>query len=172
LLEKLRSLKNGDSGEGIKSGGIASPEGLKEYTITVHGLKGSSYSICADAAGKQAEALEAAARKADLQFIEANDDPLLEAVEKTLNGLKDFFKRIAEQSDAKPRASRPDMAVLKELVDACKHYKSNLMEETLDKLEMYEYESEGELIVWLREQADNLEYEAIRERLEALVGGE
>jgi hypothetical protein len=46
------------------------------------------------------------------------------------------------------------------------------MDEALEKLEMYEYESEGELVVWLREQADNLEYEAIQERLETLVGPE
>jgi hypothetical protein len=164
LLEKLRSLKNGASGEGINS-----PEGIKEYTITVHGLKGSSSGICADEAAKQADALEAASREGDVQFIKANNDPLIETVEIILSGLKGLFERIAEQAGAKPRAAKPDTAVLKELVDACKHYKSNLMEETLDKLEMYEYESEGDLIVWLREQADNLEYEAIQERLETFI---
>jgi hypothetical protein len=41
------------------------------------------------------------------------------------------------------------------------------MEEILDKLEMYHYESGGELVQWLREQMDNLEYDAIRDRLES-----
>jgi hypothetical protein len=40
------------------------------------------------------------------------------------------------------------------------------MEETLAKLEGYEYESGGALVAWLRKQADDLEYDAIRERLE------
>jgi CheY-like chemotaxis protein len=164
LLEKLRSLKNGGDGEGINS-----PEGMNEYTITVHGLKGSSSGICAEEAAKQADALEAASRKGDVQFIKKNNDTLINAVEKILYGLKGLFERIAKQAGAKPRAAKPDTAVLKELVEACKHYKSNLMDETLDKLEMYEYETEGDLIVWLREQADNLEYEAIQERLETLV---
>jgi signal transduction histidine kinase/CheY-like chemotaxis protein len=164
LLEKLCTLKNGGSGEGINS-----PEGLKEYTITVHGLKGSSSGICADEAARQGEDLEAASRKGDIKFIKANNDPLIEAVEIILDGLKGLFEHIAEQAGAKPRAAKPDTEVLKELVDACKRYKSNAMEEALGKLEMYEYESDGDLIVWLREQADNLEYEAIQERLETLV---
>ena len=40
------------------------------------------------------------------------------------------------------------------------------MEEILRKLEENEYESGGELIIWLREQLDNLEYDVIGERLE------
>jgi hypothetical protein len=40
------------------------------------------------------------------------------------------------------------------------------MEEIIAELEGYEYESGGELVSWLREQLDNLEYDAVRERLE------
>ena len=60
----------------------------------------------------------------------------------------------------------PDPAVLSELLEACKIYQISLMEEALKKLEEYEYKSGGELIPWLREQMDNLEYETIQERLE------
>jgi hypothetical protein len=38
----------------------------------------------------------------------------------------------------------------------------------LAELEKYEYESGGELIPWLREQIDNLEYDAVREKLEEI----
>ena len=159
MLEKLSSLKNGGLSE----------EKLKEYTLTVHGLKGATYGVCAESAGKQAEALETAARNTDLQFIAANNDLFVEAVGKILNGLKGLFALIAERADTKPRTSKPDPAVLLELADACKHYKNGAMEEALGKLEMYEYESEGELITWLRVQADDLEYEAITERLNGFV---
>jgi hypothetical protein len=43
------------------------------------------------------------------------------------------------------------------------------MEDTLAELEEYEYESGGDLVEWLREQMDNLEYEAIQERLEEII---
>jgi hypothetical protein len=45
------------------------------------------------------------------------------------------------------------------------------MEEAVTELESFEYESGGELVVWLREQLDNLEYDAIHERLESLSSG-
>jgi hypothetical protein len=39
------------------------------------------------------------------------------------------------------------------------------MDEILEKLEANDYEEGGELVKWLREQVDNLEYEAIYKRL-------
>jgi CheY-like chemotaxis protein/nitrogen-specific signal transduction histidine kinase len=150
LLEKLRHSKNED-----------------EYTITVHGLKGSSAGIFADAVTKQAAALEQAARKKDVRFIELNNDIFINDVEKLLERLREFLAVVAEQKDEKPVAPRPDPALLKKLADACKHYKANIMEETLEKLEMYRYESGGELVQWLREQMDNLEYDIIQKRLES-----
>jgi CheY-like chemotaxis protein len=157
LLEKLRRL-----GSGNRSG-----EAIGEYIIVVHGLKGSTYGICADAVAKQAEALEDAARNGDLRFIEANNGPFIEAVEKMLKGLGELSAHLREQASAKPRSPNPDPTHLRELADACKHYRVSAMEEALGKLEAHQYEAGGELVVWLREQVDNLEYEAIRERLES-----
>ena len=42
------------------------------------------------------------------------------------------------------------------------------MEEIMDELERYEYEEGGELVAWLREQIDSLEYEAIVCRIDRL----
>jgi hypothetical protein len=42
------------------------------------------------------------------------------------------------------------------------------MEEVLEELEKYSYESGDELILWLRRQFDGVDYEAIQERLENL----
>ncbi len=39
------------------------------------------------------------------------------------------------------------------------------MEEILDKIDMFQYESGGDLVHWLREQMDNLEYDAMEQRL-------
>jgi hypothetical protein len=43
------------------------------------------------------------------------------------------------------------------------------MESILTELERYEYESGGELIEWMRERIDNLEYRAITERLKGEI---
>jgi signal transduction histidine kinase/FixJ family two-component response regulator len=46
---------------------------LSAYTTTVHGVKGASYGICANGIGKQAEALETAAKEGDVETILANN---------------------------------------------------------------------------------------------------
>jgi signal transduction histidine kinase/CheY-like chemotaxis protein len=150
LLEKLRQNKSED-----------------EYIITVHGLKGSSAGICADEVTKQAEALEHAARKKDKRFIELNNDIFIRNVEELLERLRKFLSAVTEQENKKAVLPRPDPALLRELIEACKRYKVNVMEEIMEKLDECQYESGGELVQWLREQIDNLEYDAIQKRLES-----
>jgi len=155
LLEKMRNAKNKNFGEEV----------MEEYVITVHGIKGSTFGICSETIGKQAEALEHAARKRDRQFIDLNHDLCINAVEKLIEKLREFLAAITEQGSAKPLSPKPDAALLRDIAEACKHYKVNEMEEMLGKLESYQYESGGDLVLWLREQVDNLEYDAIQERL-------
>jgi signal transduction histidine kinase/CheY-like chemotaxis protein len=155
LLEKLRNAENENFGD----------EQIEEYIITVHGLKGSTYGICADAIGKQSEALEHAARGRKMQFVKANNAPLIEAAEKLIKKIGDLLAAVTAQTDTKPVSEKPDPEILQKLADACKHYKANVMEDILEKLEYYRYESGADLIAWLREQMDNLEYDAIGKRL-------
>jgi signal transduction histidine kinase/CheY-like chemotaxis protein len=67
LLDKIRTLKT---------------ESLGDYTITVHGIKGACYGICADDAGRQAEALEMAAKNEDLEVILAKNSGFILQMEK------------------------------------------------------------------------------------------
>jgi signal transduction histidine kinase/CheY-like chemotaxis protein len=156
LLEKISHIKHTGLSE----------EAIKEYTITVHGIKGASFGICADTAAKQAEALESAAKSHDIQFIEMNNNHFIEEVERILGGLKELFALIASQAGAKPMCRKPDPALLEKLSGAARHYNVKVMDEILEKLEANDYEQGGELVNWLREQVDNLEYEAIYKRLE------
>jgi hypothetical protein len=57
LLDKLGSL---------------SRETLPDYAVTVHGLKGASYGICAGEIGKEAEELEHAAKAGDYDQVEGD----------------------------------------------------------------------------------------------------
>jgi signal transduction histidine kinase/DNA-binding response OmpR family regulator len=160
LLDKLRSLADGQLGD----------EDIGEYTIAVHGLKGSSYGICSQSVGKKAEALEAASRRKDIEFVKANNKILLEEATALHQNLEKLLASAAAHSGAKPSAKSPDPELLKQFLDACKQFKSSLMEEILEKIDKFQYESGGDLVQWLREQMDNLEYDAMEQRLTEELG--
>jgi hypothetical protein len=159
LLERLRELAEN----------TLSAEAIGEYTILAHGLKGSSWGICANGVAKQAEALENAARAGDLEYIEASTGMFYKDLEGLLANIMAFLEKIAEQAGPKPRLKSPDPALIAELLTACKQYRTSYMVEILEKLESSDYESGGDMVKWLQEQMDNLEYDAIREKLEKPV---
>ncbi|GHV95509.1 hypothetical protein AGMMS50293_18290 [Spirochaetia bacterium] len=63
---------------------------LPDYIITIHGIKGSSYGICANEAGKQAEALEMAAKSGDIEFILAKNDGFILQMEKLIGDIHKY----------------------------------------------------------------------------------
>jgi signal transduction histidine kinase/CheY-like chemotaxis protein/HPt (histidine-containing phosphotransfer) domain-containing protein len=153
-LEKLRSL---------------SRETLPEYTITVHGIKGASYGICAGIIGRQAEKLEQAAKSGDYETVSGGNGAFIEKVEVLLTKLRDLVRHVLDQRSEKKKAALPDPGLLEKMLNASKRFKPVVMEEALSEIEQWEYESQSDLVRWLREQLDNLEYEAIRERLETML---
>jgi hypothetical protein len=154
LLDKLRTLTR---------------ETLPDYAITVHGIKGSSYGVCANETGKNAEELEHAAKAGDYETVSARNAAFIEKAEALLEDLRKLLEKVAGTGEGKQKAPAPDRELLEKLLDASKHYKSAIMEDLVTELESWEYESGGELIPWLREQLDNLEYDAIGEKLESLI---
>ncbi|MDR1899026.1 MAG: response regulator [Treponema sp.] len=153
LLEKLRSL---------------SRETLSQYAVTVHGLKGASYGICAGEIGKAAEELEFAAKAGDYEKVDAKNAAFITMVETTLEGLEKLLRSTAEAGSQKRKAAAPDQGLLEKMLEASRRFKPVIMEEVMTELEDCEYETGGDLIPWLREQLENLEYDAIREKLESL----
>ncbi|MDR0732078.1 MAG: response regulator [Treponema sp.] len=153
LLEKLRAL---------------SRETLPQYAITVHGLKGASQGICAGEIGGEAEELEFAAKAGDYEKVHSKNTAFISKVETTMEGIRKLLDSAAENSSPKQKAAAPDKILLEKLLDASKRFKPAIMENIMAELEGCEYESGGELIPWLREQIDNLEYDAVREKLESL----
>jgi signal transduction histidine kinase/FixJ family two-component response regulator len=150
LLDKLREVNE---------------ENLPEYAITVHGLKGSSYGICADKVGKMAETLEFAAKNGDIETVRAKNGSLLREVESLLSDLRSMQKK-----ESVERRRAPDVSLLRELREHCARYDVAGMEKALSELERYVYESQDELIKWLRKQVDDLEYEKVLERLQDITG--
>ena len=151
LLDKLRDV---------------SEKNLAEYAVMVHGLKGSSLGICADMIGSKADNLERFAKDGQLSLVQAENPALIKMVESLLQGVGALLKKIAESRNERKKFPAVDPALLAKLLDAVKRYKTTLMEEVMEEIETYEYESDSELVAWLRLQMDNLEYDAIQNRLE------
>jgi CheY-like chemotaxis protein len=142
-----------------------------DFAVTVHGLKGSSYGICADEIGKEAETLELAARTDSFETVKAENGRFIQAVEKLLKGIETMLEesRGSGKSKAKKPFPSPDESLLKEMLDASKHFDWIAMKKIAEKLETYTYKSGGDLVEWLDEQLENLEYGAIEKKLEDVL---
>jgi CheY-like chemotaxis protein len=57
---------------------------MESYIITVHGIKGACYGVAANAAGKMAEELEMAARRGDIDFVQAGHGNFIAAMDRLL----------------------------------------------------------------------------------------
>jgi HPt (histidine-containing phosphotransfer) domain-containing protein len=153
----------------------------KEYAIAVHGLKGASRSIGATEPAALAEELETAAKAGDFRAVAEKNGVLLESFETLLKNIEKTLDAPAlrtEQSDPlspatsqKPKKLEPDLTLLKKIREGAASFKTSLMEETLTKLEEYAYERDEELISWLRARMENLEYDAVEERLKQYIDG-
>jgi signal transduction histidine kinase/FixJ family two-component response regulator/HPt (histidine-containing phosphotransfer) domain-containing protein len=137
---------------------------LEDYAITVHGIKGSSYGVSADAIGQKAERLEHAARTGNQAFVEAENSRFIGAAEKFIIRLGDLLDTI-DLMDRKPRRFAPDESLLAKILRAVERYEISDLDQAMEELEQCRYESEADLVPWLRDQIDRSEFEAIKTRL-------
>jgi YesN/AraC family two-component response regulator len=151
------------------------PDTLKEYAVTVHGLKSASYGIFAHEVGRQAEALEMLAKAGDYESVSVKNPAFLKAASELLTTIDEILRAISYLTNegCKEKADSIDTHLLDALLNAAEHFKSAELERTMGALERYSYKekSDNELISWLREQINNLEYDAVREKLKTLAGG-
>jgi CheY-like chemotaxis protein len=153
LLEKLR---------------VVTAETLPDYAVTVHGIKGSSNGICATEVGQRAQVLENAAKAGDAAFVASHNGPFLETAGELIVNIRRLLESFAPSpNQEKARSEAPDPALLSLFLEACKNYDTEGMGKALGALEARTYDRDGDLVEWLRDQLDALEYDAIRERLES-----
>jgi signal transduction histidine kinase/CheY-like chemotaxis protein len=137
---------------------------LDEYATIVHGIKGSSYGISADGIGLKAERLEYAARNSNHAFVEAEHDRFIGALEKFITRLNDLLDTL-ELIRRKPHKTAPDRALLARILEAVENYDMSTLDRAMEELEQCSYETEMELVSWLRDQIDRSEFEAVKIRL-------
>ncbi|MDR0648564.1 MAG: response regulator [Synergistaceae bacterium] len=143
---------------------------LSEYAVTVHGVKGSCYGICADEAGRMAEALEIAAKSGDFARVMAGNETFIGTAYDLLTQLEALSKSaddVSDETDSDKNAlPEPDRPLLAKMLEASQNYDIDAMQGVMDELEQYKYESGSELISWLKERLVNFGYEEITEKLE------
>jgi CheY-like chemotaxis protein len=135
-------------------------EDLNDYAITVHGIKGSCRSICADFVGDIAESLEKAAKESDFEYVSEKAPALEQSVTKLLTDLDEMLAKLSAQAQ-RPRKAAPDKEVLIKILEACKIYDMQTVEAAIKELENYEYETNGELVHWLWENVQQFNVDEI-----------
>jgi len=146
---------------------VAAPDAVADYGIAVHGIKGSSRGICADAVADMAEALEKAAKAGDYDFISAHTAPFLEAAWKLVSEVDAMLAQVNAES-RKLQKDAPDKELLNRILEACKRYDMETVDAAVAELESYTYASGGELVPWLWENVQQFNIDQIIEKLSAL----
>ena len=149
LLEKVKLVKR---------------ENLNDYAISVHGIKGSCRGIFAKTAGEKAEALEIAANAGDFDFIGNNNPDFVKNIEKLIADLDEILEKIGDKNPKKKMAT-PDRETLTKLFAACIKYDMDETNAVMAELELYEYESNGEIVARLRKYADEADFARIIDEL-------
>jgi len=150
LLEKSKTMSKKD---------------LAEYTTIVHGIKGSSGGICAEETAKIAEALELAGTNGDLNYIAANNKKLVKSAQKLISDIQKMIDEL-DADNLKPKKEKPDAELLEKLRQACVDYEMSGVDLALDELEAYDYQTDSELVAWLRENAEQMNFDEIISKLE------
>ncbi|MCL2827074.1 MAG: ATP-binding protein, partial [Eggerthellaceae bacterium] len=138
---------------------------LPGYAVNVHGLKGASANIAADGLRHQAERLEQAARAGNLAAVMAGNDALLHDALVLVAGIQAWLDEQGGTDAPKPRLDAPDPQLLGRLQFYSKNFDMDGVSETLDELENATYETNNDLVLWMREMADVSGFSEIAERL-------
>jgi CheY-like chemotaxis protein len=147
-----------------------SAETLSDYTITVHGLKGTSAGIGVETIREAALNLENKSRAGDLDTVLAENDKLIADTETIVANIKEWLERYdarnaASPDTAKPLLKNPGPEVLTRLLRSCEDYDMSGIDQAMSELESAAYEEGGDLVAWLREKIDISEIDETVERL-------
>jgi hypothetical protein len=139
-------------------------ENLPKYSITVHGIKSVCYSLGAFGAGDKAKELEKRSQEEDEIFVQKNTPPFISMMEELFKGLEELLDAITVKIE-RPLKERPDEEVLAQILKAAEDYDIGNLEEGIMALEEYSYRDAADLVTWLREQYEKLDFTAIKEHL-------
>ena len=137
---------------------------LRNYQIHVHGIKGSCFEVLAYKVGEKAKNLENAAKDNNLEYINEHNSEFLRAARKLLSNLNDIF-RDADLAKPKLQKEKIDSVVLLKLCNACEIYSMNEVDEAMEEIESYQYESGNDVVEWLRAKVDLMQFDEIIQKI-------
>jgi HPt (histidine-containing phosphotransfer) domain-containing protein len=157
MPDSLLDLQNVDEGS------------LGEYAVRVHGIKSSCYGIGAVQTGDMAKSLEIAAKNGAWQAVKDKNPHFIETMRSLVGNLMQLYDtaqhEIRQNTQARPRATKPNSETLNELVGATREYDIEGMRDAMHKLDEFDYDEDEDLIIWLKEKIDAFSYDDIIERL-------
>ncbi|MCL2303714.1 MAG: response regulator [Planctomycetaceae bacterium] len=137
---------------------------LADYATVVHGLKGSCRAICAEIVGDVAKLLENAALEGNFALIMDYNATFVKTIHNLINEIENLLQSRARENP-RPQKDKIDIEILSKLLEACESYDMDEVDAAMETLEEYEYSTDEELVVWLRENVDRMNFTQIRERL-------
>jgi CheY-like chemotaxis protein len=137
---------------------------LSDYAVVVHGLKSSSRSIGANDISDKALELEIRAKAGDYTSVNEMNEAFISDVRAIVTALSELLSEYA-QANPKEKRNAPDENLLTDIRVAAEAYDIDGIDTAMEALELYEYETEEELIEWLREQVNSGQYSSIAKRL-------
>jgi CheY-like chemotaxis protein len=144
--------------------GNCNRENLEQYAISIHGIKGSSFGISANTVGEKASALEKAAKAGDLDFVSANNADFIHVAKKLVEELEAMLRQVALENP-KPKKDKIDNDIRTKLTAACENYDIREAEAIMEEIDAFDYESDGELAAWVRENAYQMNFKQMAETL-------
>jgi signal transduction histidine kinase/FixJ family two-component response regulator len=137
---------------------------LKSYIISIHGLKSSSYGICAKPVGELAEALEHKAAAGDLDFVRERNPDFLTSVRRLADSLSGLLTA-SEALDDRPVREAPDPEILERLKNACSTYDMDGVDKALADLGEFNYSADPDFSAWIKGRVDQMDFQEIVDRL-------
>ncbi|MDR2601578.1 MAG: response regulator [Spirochaetaceae bacterium] len=144
-----------------------SAEFASDYSVLVHGIKGSVRSIGGYLVGDLAEELEKASKLGDKELLLKKTSVFIKQTENLIENLK--TKLFLPEDIKKELKDKPDRVLLEQLAKACDDYNTLQIDAIMSDLEKYTYLQGEDFIAYIREQLDNYDFMAISEKIKALA---
>jgi len=147
-------------------------ETLEDYSIKIHGAKGSCYGIGANAVGDIARDLEIASKDGDLAACLRGNDAFIFAAQELLEQLMALENKIEELENSaggKSQADKPDVHKLRALMAATHNFSIDEMGKLVEELSSIQYQQGGEVIARIKSAFEAFDYQTIEETITAYL---
>jgi hypothetical protein len=106
-----------------------------------------------------------------MDYVLANNKIFLSEVDRLVAGIREQLSPKG-RVDERPWATAPDPTILAKLATACAAFDMDGVEKALGELDAYRYDSQSQLVAWLKEKALSVSFDEMAARLKDLGVGE